>query len=84
VRHENPRFYHQTLRVHQDVALSAFDLLGSVLTTLFAAHARGLDRLAIRYGRAGLGVPLQAHSHSLAQGGVHLLPGSIQAPEAEG
>jgi hypothetical protein len=24
----NPHFEHQTLRVHQDVALTAFDLLG--------------------------------------------------------
>ena len=74
----NPRFYHQTLRVHQEVALSAFDLLGPCsIATLFSAHARGLDRLAVHYGRAGLRVPLQTDPHSLAQGGVHPLPGAI-------
>jgi hypothetical protein len=64
----NPRFEHQSLRVHQDVTLTSFDLLGPVVTALFAAHARGLDRLAVHYGRAGLRVPLEADTHSPAQG----------------
>ena len=64
----NPHFEHQTLGVHQDVALSSFDLFGSVVTTLVPTHARGLDRLAIRYGRAGLRVSIEPDPHSLAQG----------------
>jgi hypothetical protein len=60
----NPRFYHQSLRVHQDVRLTSFDLFGPIVTALFAAHARGLDRLAVHYGRAGLRVPHEADSHS--------------------
>src|SRR5687768_7921827 len=63
--------------------LASFDLLGSVVTALLPAYPRGLDRLAIHYGRAGLGVSLRADSHSFAQGGVHPLPRSIQTPEAE-
>ena len=63
----NPRLEHQTLRVHEQMPFSAFDLLGPVLTALFAAHdARGLDRPAIYYPGAGLRVTLQAHPHALA------------------
>jgi hypothetical protein len=36
-------FDHQSLRIHQQVPLSAFDLLGPVVTALFAAHARRLN-----------------------------------------
>ena len=43
---------HQALSVHEQMTLSAFDLLGSVVSALFSAHARGLDRLAIHDGRA--------------------------------
>jgi hypothetical protein len=30
----NPRFEHQSLRVHQDVTLTSFDLFGPVVTAL--------------------------------------------------
>src|SRR5688572_21033498 len=63
--------------------LASFDLLGSVVTALLPAYPRGLDRLAIHYGRAGLGVSLRADSHSFAQGRVHPLPRPIQTPGAE-
>jgi hypothetical protein len=76
-------FDHQSLRVHQDVALSALHLLGSVVTTLVPTHSGGLDRLAIHYGRAGLRVSVEADSHTLAQGGMHPLPGAVQTPGAE-
>jgi len=61
----NPSFEHQTLRVYQQMALSSFDLLGPVVTALLAAHACGLDRLAVDYRCTGLRVSLQAHPHSL-------------------
>jgi len=32
----DPRFDHQTLRVHQKMALPSFDLLSSVVATLFS------------------------------------------------
>src|SRR3712207_5009736 len=76
-------FEHWALRVHQEVALSAFDLLAAVVAALFSAYAGRLDRLAIHYPRTGLRVPLEAHPHTLAQGSVHPLPGAIQSPEAE-
>jgi hypothetical protein len=51
---------------------------------LFSAYAGHLlDRLAIYYACAGLRVPLNTHSHPLAQGLVHPFPGSIQAPGSE-
>ena len=36
--------------------LSALDLLGSVVTALLSSHAGRLDRLAVHYPRARLGV----------------------------
>jgi hypothetical protein len=48
------------------MALSSFDLLGSVVAALFAAYTRGLDRLAVHYPCARLGIPLQAYPHALA------------------
>src|SRR5215212_1266026 len=65
------------------MALPTFHLLGSVVTALFAAHTRGLDRLAVHYSGTRLRVPLEADPHALTQGGMHLLPGSVQTPEAE-
>src|ERR671916_211657 len=47
------------------MTLPALDLLGSVVTAFLSAHARGLDRLAIHYGRAGLEVPIEPHPHPL-------------------
>jgi hypothetical protein len=79
----NPGFEHQTLRVYQDVALSAFDLLAAIVSSLLSTHPCRFDRLAIHYGRARLGVPLGAYPYPLTQGGVHPLPRSIQTPEAE-
>jgi hypothetical protein len=52
-----------SLGVHEQVTLSALDLLGPVVTAFLSAHARGLDRLAIHYSGTGLRVPLQANPH---------------------
>ena len=57
---------HQALGVYQEVSLTTFDLLGSVLSPLLAAYAGCLDRLAVYYRGAGLGVSLCAHPHSFA------------------
>src|SRR5215217_317542 len=61
------------------MALSPLHLLASIVAALFSAYSGRLDRLAIHYGCAGLGVPLEANPNPLAQSGVHPLPGSIQA-----
>jgi hypothetical protein len=79
----DPRFEHQTLRVDQQVAFSAFDLLGSIVSSLLSAHSGRFERLTVDDGCAGLRVSLEANPHSLAQGGVHPFPCSIQTPEAE-
>src|SRR5215208_6658830 len=65
------------------MALASFDLLGSVVATLFSAYSGRLYRLGVHYAGARLRISLQAHPHSLAQGGVHPLPGAIQAPGAK-
>src|SRR5215210_4992807 len=79
----NPRFQNQTLRVHQDMALSAFHLLSSVVTSPIPSHTGALDRLAIHHACARLRVPLQADPQTLAQGGVHPLPGAVEPPRSE-
>jgi hypothetical protein len=48
------------------VALSAFDLLATVIASLFSAYAGSFDRLAVHYPCTGLRVSLEAHPHSLA------------------
>jgi hypothetical protein len=76
-------FEHQSLRIHQQMALASFDLLSSVVATLFSAYPRGLHRLAIHDGCARLRISFETNPHSFAQGGVHPLPCPIQAPGAE-
>jgi hypothetical protein len=57
---------HQALGVNEQMTLAPLDLLGPYsIAALFGVHARGLDRLAIHDGRAGLRVPLQANPHPL-------------------
>jgi hypothetical protein len=60
----DPRFEHQILRVDQQMPLSAFDLLATVVTALFSTHAGSLDRLSVDDACAGLRVPLEADPHS--------------------
>jgi len=63
--------------------LSAFNLLGSVVATLYSAYPPDLHRLAIHNGCARLKISFETNPHSFAQGGVHPLPCPIQAPGAE-
>jgi hypothetical protein len=79
----NHRFQDQTLRVHQDMALSAFHLLSSVVTSPIPSHTGALDRLAIHHASARLRVPLHADPQALAQGGVHPLPSAVEPPRSE-
>jgi hypothetical protein len=76
-------FEQQALRVYQQVSLSAFDLLATVVAALFSSHAGALDRLAIHDARARLGISVHAHPYTLAQGGVHPLPGAVEPPSPE-
>jgi hypothetical protein len=75
----NPGFEHQPLSVHQEVSLSALDLLTAIVTTLFSTYSGCFDRLAVHYACARLRVSLEAHSHPLTQGGVYPFPGAIHS-----
>jgi|SRR5688500_5437017 hypothetical protein len=71
-------FEYETLGVHQDVALTPFDLLASVLTALLSAHRGALDRLAIHHAcTTGLGIPVQANPKALSNGPVDPLPATF-------
>jgi hypothetical protein len=76
-------FEHKAFGVHQDVTLSAFDLLGSVVTTLFSAYCGTLDRLGINHTCAGLGISPQANPKAFSDSPVDPLPGAIDTPLSE-
>jgi hypothetical protein len=54
---------HESFGVDQQMALSSFDLLASIVAAFFSAYPGSLDRLAIDYACAGLGIPLEANPH---------------------
>src|SRR5215217_1908720 len=75
---------HETLGVHQDVALTAFYLLSTVVSTLFSAHSGALDRLGVHHpGTTGLWISVQANPKALADSPVDPLPGAIDTPFSE-
>jgi len=47
------------------VALTAFDLLASIVATLFATYPGSLHRLAVDNPDTGLRVSLEAHPHTV-------------------
>ena len=77
------RLEHKTLRIDQDVALSALDLLAPVVASFLAAYAGGLHRLAIHAARTGPGIASETDPKPLSEGGVDPLPRPIQAPDPE-
>ena len=74
---------HETLGVHQDMALPALHLLAAIVAALFPSHRGAFHRLRVHHARAGLGVPPQADSEALADGTVEPLPGALYAPFPE-
>jgi hypothetical protein len=74
---------HETLCVHQDVALTPFDLLASVVTSIFCAYRGGLDRPRIHHASTRLWISLQTNPQAFADGPVDLLPGTVYAPFSE-
>jgi hypothetical protein len=74
------RLEHETLGVYQDVALTAFDLLSTVVSTLFSAHSGALDRLRVHHARTGLRIPPQANPKAFTGGTVDLLPSAVDTP----
>jgi hypothetical protein len=76
-------FEDETFGVHQDVALSSFDLLASVVTALFSAHRRSLDRLGVHHPGTRLRIPLRANPQAFADSSVDPLPSTVDAPSSE-
>jgi hypothetical protein len=52
----DPRFDDQAFGIYQQMALSAFDLLGGVEAALCASHSGGPDRLGVHDPCAGVRV----------------------------
>jgi hypothetical protein len=63
------------------MALASFHFLTAVIPA-DAAHASGLDRLAVDDPSTGLRITAQPYTETLAQDGVKALPGPIQLPGA--
>ena len=57
---------HESLSIHEQVSLSAADLLTAVVASCFAAYPACLGRLRIDYARAGLWVSAQSRPRSAA------------------
>src|SRR5215208_2938406 len=73
----------ETLRVHQDVTLAAFDLLSPVVTPILSTHCGTLDRLGIDHACAGLRISFQANPRAFSYGPVDPLPGAVDTPFSE-
>src|ERR687898_3208903 len=76
-------FEDETLGVHQDMALTPFDLLASVVAALLSAHRGALYRLRIHHARTGLRVPLQANPEAFSYGPIDPFPGTVDTPFSE-
>ena len=72
----NLRFWHQTLRVDEQMALSALHLLGAVVTAL-SSDPGGFDRLAVDYASARPDVLPGADAEApFSEGGIESLAGA--------
>src|SRR5215217_3800145 len=77
-------FEHQTLRIHEQMALSTLHLLATVVTSLLSSYTNALHRLAVDDAGARLGIPPHTpHAHPLAQGRVHPPPCTVDPPSSE-
>ena len=72
----------QAQRVHQHMALTATEVLASVVAA-WPAWVRRLDRLAIENGRGGLRLAPCRRAYALASRTVDLFPGTRVAPLPE-
>ncbi len=80
----NLGFEHEAFGVHQDMALTSFDLLASYsISVLFSAHRGSLDQLRIHHPGTGLRISPQADPKALADSLVDPLPGAIDPPLSE-
>jgi len=77
------RLEHEAFGVYEQVGLSAFDLLATIITSLFSAHPGGLDRLGVHYSSAGFGISPASSAQAFADRAVHPLPSAVNAPDPE-
>jgi hypothetical protein len=77
------RLEHQSFGIHEQVALSAFDLLATITTPLLSAYPGGLGRLGVHYPSAGFGIALESNAQAFADRVVQPLPSAVDAPSSE-
>jgi len=65
------------------MSLTAFDLLASVVATLFSTHSGSLYRLAVYYAGTGLRVSLEANPQALPESSIDPFSGTIDTPSSE-
>jgi hypothetical protein len=76
-------FQDQSLRIHQEMALPAANLLAAVVSPRLSTHPACLSRLRIYYCATGLGISPEPSAQELADSVVHPFPGAVEAPRAE-
>ena len=74
---------YETLGVHQDVALTSFDLLAAVIAPILSPYCSTLHRLGIHHACAGLWMSPQANPEAFSYSPVDMLPGAIDTPLSE-
>ena len=79
----NLRLEHESFGVYEQMSLTTFDLLASVVTTFFSAHSSSLDRLTVYYAGTGLRVSLQSHPQAFPDSSVDPFPSTIDTPFSE-
>ncbi len=79
----DPGFEHQSLSVYQEMALSAANLLPTVVSTRFAAYSGCLGRLRIDYPSTRMRVSPQPCPQAFTQSRGQSLKCSIYAPPPE-
>ena len=71
-------FEYEALRVYEQVALAAPNLLAAVVSPLLSSHAGGLRGLRIHDGSAGQRVSTRTDPQDLAQRSVELARESVR------
>jgi hypothetical protein len=74
---------HEAFAVHQQVSLSALDLLAAIVATFFASHPGRSRRPAADYPGAGLGVSLRANPQAFLDRSIEPPPSTVDAPFSE-
>src|SRR5437016_1972425 len=83
IRDRGGRDHHrqeQAHRVDQKVPLAALDPLAAIVAA-YAAHARGLDTLAVQTASRRMLMASSTAAYFCAQGVVNALPGAVIAPD---